>query len=169
MTLEEAIKMAIDYEIRIRDLYRDAAGNTPYPDGKRIFKLLEDDEQNHVDYLNHQLEQWKETGMLTADKLESIIPPLDLLPKEVNKIEKQLARDDLNDEKQMLSKALQAEVETSRFYKQMVDEMDSEGKKLFAQFLEIEDRHIQAVQFELDYVSQTGYWFDFKEFDMEGW
>ena len=34
-------------------------------------------------------------------------------------------------------------------------------------FLEIENNHIRMVQFELDYVSKTGYWFDFKEFDME--
>ena len=42
-----------------------------------------------------------------------------------------------------------------------------ETKKMFANFLEIEERHVSAVQAELDYVSRTGYWFDFKEFDME--
>jgi len=43
----------------------------------------------------------------------------------------------------------------------------AEGRALFARFLEIENNHIKAVQFELDYMSKTGYWFDFKEFDME--
>ena len=31
----------------------------------------------------------------------------------------------------------------------------------------IEDGHIDAVQAELDYLNSTGYWFDWKEFDME--
>jgi hypothetical protein len=38
---------------------------------------------------------------------------------------------------------------------------------MFARFLEIEAGHIAIVQAELDYISHTGYWFDFKEFDME--
>jgi hypothetical protein len=38
---------------------------------------------------------------------------------------------------------------------------------MFARFLEIEERHIAAVQMQLDYLTKTGYWFDRKEFDME--
>ena len=53
------------------------------------------------------------------------------------------------------------------FYKQMVAEMQAESRKMFARFLEIEAGHIAIVQAELDYISHTGYWFDFKEFDME--
>jgi hypothetical protein len=49
----------------------------------------------------------------------------------------------------------------------MVEEMPEEGHKMFARFLDIENRHIHAVQMQLDYVTKTGYWFDFKEFDME--
>ena len=49
----------------------------------------------------------------------------------------------------------------------MVDELPAEARPLFQRFLEIENNHVQAVQFELDYMSKTGYWFDFKEFDME--
>jgi rubrerythrin len=59
------------------------------------------------------------------------------------------------------------EIETSAFYQKMVTELPTEGRELFARFLEIENNHIKAVQFEIDYISNTGYWFDFKEFDME--
>jgi hypothetical protein len=38
---------------------------------------------------------------------------------------------------------------------------------MFARFLEIENNHIKTIEFELDYISKTGYWFDVKEFDME--
>ena len=59
------------------------------------------------------------------------------------------------------------EIETSDFYQKMVNELPAEGRTLFERFLEIENNHIKAVQFELDYLSKTGYWFDIKEFDME--
>ena len=49
----------------------------------------------------------------------------------------------------------------------MVAELPNEGQRMFARFLEIEENHIAAVQFELDYLTKSGYWFDFKEFDME--
>jgi len=67
----------------------------------------------------------------------------------------------------MLSNALKGEVLTSEFYEKMVSDSDGQVKKMFARFLEIENGHIAAVQAELDYVMNTGYWFDFKEFDME--
>ena len=74
---------------------------------------------------------------------------------------------DLSSVKVILSRALKAEVETSNFYEKMVNEMTDEGQNMFSRFLEIEENHIAAVQAELDYITNTGYWFDFKEFDME--
>ncbi|MGD9006323.1 MAG: hypothetical protein PVG41_00315 [Desulfobacteraceae bacterium] len=49
----------------------------------------------------------------------------------------------------------------------MTSELPGNIKEMFARFLEIEDAHVEAVKAELDYVMRTGYWFDFKEFDME--
>jgi rubrerythrin len=167
MTLEKAIKTAIEYEIRIRNLYVEYAEKVIDPAGKRLFQSLGDDEQNHVKYLESRLEIWQATGKLAVDKLESTIPSREVITREVGKLEDRMSKDDRKDEKQMLSKALRIEVETSDFYEKMVAEMSGEGRRMFARFLEIEEEHIDAVQFQLDYISQTGYWFDFKEFDME--
>lgn len=167
MTLEEAIKTAIEYEIRIRDLYAEAAQKTADPVGKRIFQALTDDEQKHVNYLESRLSIWRETGKLEVAELESAIPSKAAISRSVGRLEQRMSKDDRKDEKQMLSKALRVEVETSDFYQKMVDEITGEGRRMFARFLEIEEGHITAVQTELDYITQTGYWFDFKEFDME--
>ena len=67
----------------------------------------------------------------------------------------------------MLSKALAMEIETSRFYKEMIDQVASDHRAMFTRFLEIEDNHIEAVQFELDHLGNTGFWYGFEEFDME--
>ncbi|MBU0768352.1 MAG: rubrerythrin, partial [Proteobacteria bacterium] len=160
-------KTAIEYEIRIRDLYVEAAAKTSDPVGRRIFQTLGDDEQHHVDYLTSRLDIWQQTGKLKIEKLESIVPPKEMITGELGKLQQRMSADDRKDEKQMLGKALKVEVETSGFYKRMVAAMSGEGRLMFARFLEIEDAHIDAVQAELDYITQTGYWLDFKEFDME--
>ena len=167
MTLEEAIKTALDYENRIRDLYREGAEQTKDPTGKKIFRALADDEQRHVDYLNHKLEQWRTTGAITSEHLASAIPPKQAIEKETARLRSRMATDDRGLKQQMLSKALKLEIETSDFYRQMVAQLPPEGQNLFSRFLEIESNHIDAVQFELDYYGRSGYWFDFEEFDME--
>lgn len=167
MTLENAIKTAIEYEIKIRDVYREAEAAVNDKAGKRIFEALGNDEQHHIDYLRHTLEQFKTTGQIASEKLDSAVPARETIDREAAKVESLVTKEYHGVRNQMLSKALQAEIETSDFYRKMVDELAAEGRALFARFLEIENNHIKAVQFELDYLSKTGYWFDFKEFDME--
>ncbi len=167
MTVEEAIRTAIDYETRIRDIYRDAAEKVSDPAGKRIFQMLGDDEQHHVEYLLDRLNCWKKEGKLSVERLKSTIPSMVTITREIEKIKTRMSQEDRRDQKRMLSKALKVEVETSNFFRKMVDEMPHEAQQMFARFLEIEDNHIAAVQAELDYLTKTGYWFDFKEFDME--
>jgi rubrerythrin len=167
MQVEEAIKTAIAYEVRIRDIYLEAAQTVEDEKGKRLFKTLGDDEQHHIDYLQHKLKEFQNSGKIDPEKLESAIPSLETVNQETTKVQSLLKKDFRGIRQQMLSKALKAEVETSSFYQQMVDEMPAEAQAMFARFLEIENNHIRAIQFELDYVGKTGYWFDFKEFDME--
>ncbi len=167
MTLEEAIKTAIEYEIRIRDIYLEATAAVNDEVGKRIFETLGNDEQHHIDYLQHKLEQFQKTGAIEPEKLSSAVPDQESINREAKKVKSLAAKDFLGIKSQMLSKALKMEIETSDFYQKMVNELPAEGRALFERFLEIENNHIKAVQFELDYLSKTGYWFDFKEFDME--
>jgi rubrerythrin len=169
MNLEQAIQTALEYEQKIRDLYSDMVEQSTDAAGKRIFTSLRDDEENHVAYLKSRLQQWRDAGKITVEKLESAIPPPEVIAREVGRLNERTARDDRKNEKQMLSKALHLETETSKFYERLVGEMADEGREMFARFLEIENAHIELVQAELDYLSHTGYWFDFKEFDMEGY
>jgi rubrerythrin len=166
-TLEEAITNAIDYETRIRDLYREAVDGTQDPKGKKVFQALADDEQRHIDYLEAKRTQWYAEGRITVESLTSLIPSSELMTTDIEDLKQTMAGEDRRDEKRMLSKALQVEVETSAFYRTMVAQLEGDARAMFARFLEIEDGHIAAVQAELDYISHTGFWFDFQEFDME--
>ena len=167
MEMEKAIQTAIDYETKIRDIYRDAAKSVHDPEGQRFFKMMGDDEQYHLDYLMERLRLWRKSGKLSAEKLISAVPSKEIIQKETDKIKAHMSTKDLSSVKVILSRALKAEVETSNFYEKMVNEMTDEGQNMFSRFLEIEENHIAAVQAELDYITNAGYWFDFKEFDME--
>ncbi len=167
MELEAAISEAIGYETRIRDLYLHAADETRDAKGAQVFSALAADEQRHIDYLEHKRRQWREEGALTLDPLDSLLPPAAALEAQTAALQEEMRRDDRTDAKRMLSKALKVEVETSAFYRRLVDELDGDARAMFARFLEIEDGHVAIVQAELDYISHTGFWFDWQEFDME--
>ncbi|MFH1865645.1 MAG: hypothetical protein ABIK85_07155 [Candidatus Eisenbacteria bacterium] len=93
MTVEEAIKTSIEYETRVRDVYAEAVNGVQSPEGKRLFQLMMDEEQLHVDYLEAKLDQ---------------------------------------------------------------------------RFLEIEEGHLALVQAQIDQATGSGYWFDVREFTLEG-
>jgi rubrerythrin len=166
MTLEEAIKMALEYETKVRDTYMDAAKKATEDTGKRIFGVLGDEEQGHINYLQSRLEQWQKTGKITAEKLQTVVPSQKVIEQGVKKLHKEMSRSDYGSEMEMLRKALELETDTSNFYHRMVEELGEEGK-MFEQFIKIEEGHKAIVQAEIDYMNKTGYFFDFQEFSME--
>ena len=166
MTLEEAIKMAVDYEIRVRDAYLKSVDSIADETGRRVFKVLGNEEQGHIDYLQSRLDEWQKTGQLSPTKLETIVPSREVIEAGVKKLHDHLSQRDFGTEREMLQKALAMEQETSDFYQRMVAELGEEGK-LFSRFLEIEKGHQAIVQAELDYLNRTGTFFDFQEFTLE--
>jgi rubrerythrin len=71
MDLEQAIITAMDYETRIRDIYREAAQDMVLLVAKNFLKTMGDDEQHHLDYLAERLQTWRKTGQLKVEKLET--------------------------------------------------------------------------------------------------
>lgn len=166
MTLEEAIKMALEYETKVRDAYVDAAAKASDDTGKRIFRVLGEEEQGHIDFLECKLEEWKKNGKVVPETLKTIVPSKDKIASGVKKLNDRISKEDYGSEMEMLRKALDLEIETSNFYRRMVDEMGAEGE-MFTHFLKIEEGHQAIVQAEIDYLSNTGFFFDFQEFSME--
>jgi len=167
MTIEEAIKMALEYENNIRDIYYKGADQIKDQTINRFFRVLGDDEQSHVDYLEVKLIQWQEQGRIDSEVLKSSIPLKDDIAEGLDRVRSIVSEDLRGLVKRALVSALEAEIETSDFYKKMVEELPEEGKNMFKPFITIEEKHISTVQYELDSVNNSGYWFDFMEFDME--
>ena len=66
MTLEKAIKTALEYEEKVRDIYYENAKKFRSETAQKIFTVLGDEEQKHVDYLEAKMKEWQDTSMDSA-------------------------------------------------------------------------------------------------------
>jgi rubrerythrin len=169
MTIEEAIKTALEFERKVHALYETAAKNASDVTAKKVFATLAQEEKGHVSYLESRLAEWHRDGRLSPEKLRTVLPSAQRIRAGVGRTRAGVSKaaNSHDAELSSLYKALAAEDETSAFYIQMVRELPTEGQALFSRFLEIEDGHGAIVQAEIDSVKQMGFWFDLKEFDLE--
>jgi len=169
MHSEEIFAAALQYEEKIRDLYRSTDKIVDDPRGRAIFQALADDEQSHVDFLLYSLEQLKLQKKIEIDKLVSPIPTMEQIEKKIEKLKTKIPILMLGDIKSVLDSALKLEKETSAFYRDACSKTEGEIKAIFEKFQEIEDRHIDVVQIELDHAQHNGMWFNFMEVDLEAY
>jgi len=167
MESSEIFITALKYEEKIRDLYLSAVDIVDDDRGKRLFKALADDEQSHIDFLNYSLDILKEQGDIDAGKLQTPIPSEELIRSNIEEMKAKIPEKMLGDVKRVLNSALQMELETSAYYKDASEKSEGKIKEILEKFVEIEDRHVNVVQVELDYASKSGHWFDFMEASME--
>lgn len=167
MTLEEIIKSAIEYEIRVRDIYVKSLDRIEEESGKKTIKLLAEEEQHHVDYLQSRLEEWQKTGALSKEKLKTALPSKKEITVQLRAVRKNVRKKDYKTEITFLKKALKMERETTDFFKRTVKELSGEEQELFQRFIEIEEGHEALVQAEIDSLTGMGYWFDIGEFRLE--
>ena len=167
MTIEEALKTAIEYETRVWIVYVDALKRATNKIGRRVFGVLASEEQGHLKYLRNRLDEWEKTGSITVENLKTAIPSREAIDEEYKKLNAQMGESPQRSEITMLTNARNLEMETRNFYKKMVSELSGNGQQLFARFVEIEEGHLALVQAELDAVSGNGFWFDMPEFNLE--
>jgi len=167
MTIEEAIKTAIQYEKRVVQVYEEAARASEDETGRKIFAALVKEEEQHVTYLVARLNEWKATGRVTSASLGTVVPSRERIDEGVRTLQTRVARKAPEAEMRLLKRALDVEIETSAFYGRVVKELPAEGRELFERFVEIEEGHQTIVQAEMNAVAGNGYWFDIPEISME--
>ena len=152
----------------MRKVYSEAAKKFKDPVARKIFTVLADEEDRHVAYLESRLDEWEQTGKVTAAALETTIPSEEAIDAAMSTLNKRMAEQDFGVELGMLKKALVLEGEATAFFKRMVAQLQDEEQKLFARFVEIEAGHEAIVQAEIDALTGLGFWFDYTEFRLEG-
>ncbi len=168
MKLEQAINTGIEFELEVRKVYSEAAKKFSDPVARRIFQVLADEEDRHVEYLESRLDEWQKTGKLTAAKLETTVPARRAIEAGLKKLQKRMAVQDFGQELEMLKKALALEIDATNFFTKMVGTLDEAGQQLFQRFVEVEAGHEAIVRAEIDALTGLGFWFDFTEFRLEG-
>lgn len=168
MTIEQAIRTGLDYEMQVRKVYSEAAKKFADRTARKIFSVLADEEDRHVAYLESRLTEWQRQGAVTAEQLETAIPSRAAIESSVRRLQRRMAQQDYSAELEMLKKALALEGEATAFFKRMVAELRPDEARLFARFVEIEEGHEAIVQAEIDALTGLGYWFDYQEFKLEG-
>jgi rubrerythrin len=167
LSLDEAIRTAITYEVKVRNLYKEAEEKATEEVGRRIFAKLAEEEQGHIDFLRARLDEWKADGRVQKMELATVLPSRERMEEGVAKLTKSMEPRDWSVELELLQNALEVESETGQFYKRMVNELPAEGASLFRPFLDIEDLHYDLVQSQLDALQSSGFWFDSMEFRLE--
>ena len=162
MNTEQALKTAIEYEKRVRDVYVEARDETIDPEGKRLFSLMADEEHGHVIYLESKLSHWVTQQKISLDDFDAVRPPDDDIQQAVEKLQDKLLMEGRQEELALLNRALEVETETSQFYARMVAELPMPGKELFRRFLEIETGHLSLVQAEIEYLERKDAWLKVK-------
>ena len=170
MTVEEAIKTAIQFETKVRDTYAHAAEAATDPAAQRVLRVLATEEQGHLDYLSSRLTEWSKEGKVLPAVLKTVLPAREKILEEMKKVRKQMHMGEAERKSALetLKRAQDVETETSAFYERMVATLpDAGAKAMFARFLEIEEGHNAFVAAEIDSVTGLGFWFDLREFDLE--
>ena len=167
MDSAEIFITALQYEERIRDLYLSGVDIVDDERGKALFKGLANDEQSHVDFLKYSLDTLKSEGRIEVDQLTTSIPSQENILSNIETMKAKIPKKMLGDVKRVLNSALQMEIETSAYYLDASKKSEGDIKEILERFVEIEDRHIEVVQVELDYASKSGHWFNFMEISME--
>jgi rubrerythrin len=168
VTIEEAIRTGLEYEIRVLKVYSEAAKKFADPIARKTFTVLANEEERHVQYLESRLGEWQKRGLLVPERLETAIPSKRSIESSVRRLQRRMAEQDYSVELDMLKKALGLEIEATTFFKRMVSELPAEYQSLFGRFVEIEEGHEAIVQAEIDALTGLGYWFDYQEFNLEG-
>lgn len=158
---------ALKFEEKIRDLYREASSMIDDERGKSIFNALAEDEQSHVDFLQYSLKQLRANDTIDVKRLGTAIPEQNLIDANIEKMKGEIPTQMLGDVKTALNSALKMEKETSAFYRDSRDKSEGAIREIFQKFVEIEDRHVDVVQIEIDHAMHNGMWFDFMEVDLE--
>jgi rubrerythrin len=168
MNVSEALKVAIEYEHKVRDHYAKGATAILDPKGKRVFETLAREEQGHLDYLESRLGEWTKRGRVENVPLETILPPRQWAEAAQERFgqghEPAVA---VQAELELLKTALDLERKTSSFYRGLVETLPTADRILFERFLDVELGHVAIVQAEIDALSGMGTWFDIMEFDLE--
>ncbi|MGA1863113.1 ferritin family protein [Deferribacter thermophilus] len=164
--LLKALKTAYEAEKEGLRTYLKFAKQTKVSSGKNMFIQLALDEVDHMELIERFTNQ-----IMEGQKVEVIEVPKGRLSKFMPDVKdvslQKIDKAELGDE-EALKIALEHERKAYEFYKSEAAKAESpEVKEFFEKLAEVEEKHYNIIQAELDTIRNDGFWFDTMEFSVE--
>ncbi len=163
----EILTLAIAVEKESLRRYLELAWQTKDPTGKDIFIRLAMDEYIHRETLEEQI-----TVLNEGREIQPVKLPPSLFEKVLPKLSEKNLRikgKEYQDRLDALLMALEAERKARDFYYQKAEQIQQGHlRDIFIRLAEMEKAHSDIIQAEIDHIQQTGFWFSFPEFTLEG-
>ena len=162
----QAMKTAMEMELSGHKFFTDAAQRVESEVGKKLFGRLAKEELLHLKVFEKVFGDVSR-GVAWKDAVKSVEP--EVYVPYFDEARKNFEPKDLNLELDFLKKALELERKAMAFFDQAAaDAEDSEAREIFKKIREQEQLHYDLIQAEIDHLSGSGFWFDVREFDMDG-
>lgn len=161
----QVLTLAMEREKGGHDFYRDAAGKTSDPKGKRMLEWLARQEMNHFQKLSSQREalanngEWQKPSEVAEPALnKSEFPPISEASGEVR-----ASTGELN----ALRMGIEAEKDSIELYRQAaVDSANEDAKAMFRGLVEEERGHLELLETEYEWLRKAGAYFTLHRFSL---
>ncbi|TEU07607.1 MAG: DUF2202 domain-containing protein [Candidatus Aminicenantes bacterium] len=164
--VENAIKEAIRLEINGRNFFNHAAEITHNELGKKMFEKLAAEEVRHIEVFSKLFTEilkeadWKKYVRDEELEGESAL---------IEKLKERMKGAEGKSETQALSIGMELEENAIRFFQKAADEVDDPAaKEIFRNISEEEKFHYDLLQAQHDSLTNSGFWLDSAEFQMDG-
>jgi len=165
-SLNEALGVAVQLEIKGRKFYQEVAEKTENPTGKAIFLRLANEELVHLQTFQRMIQQdpdlsrWRELSKEPPAK-----PAIPLFDEKARASLKRATADEL----EALRIAMRQEKEAIDYFESVAQQAGDEPSRSILRFVRDQEvYHYDLLQAEYDHITQTGFWFDAAEFRMDG-
>lgn len=163
----QAIETAIHIEEEGVAFYTEAAQQVSDPKGRRMFETLAADEAAHLMLFTSvrtalvEQERWLTPAQVaTLSPARTVTPPL--FRQDGPRAEPPQR------ELEVLRRGIRAEEESIALYTAAAEQTDDpDGRAMYEYLVEQEKGHRTLLEGEYDYLTQTGFWFDVREFGLE--
>lgn len=164
--VEKAIKEAIRLEVNGRNFFNHAAEITHNELGKKMFHKLADEETKHIQAFSKLFSDilkdtdWKKFVRDEELKGESAL---------IDKLKERMKGEEGKSETQALSIGMELEENAIRFFQKAAEDVnDPVAKDIFLSISEEEKFHYDLLQAQHDSLTNSGFWLDSAEFQMDG-
>ncbi|MGB2905708.1 MAG: ferritin family protein [Candidatus Aminicenantaceae bacterium] len=164
--IENAIIGAIQLEVNGRKFFIHAAEVTEHEKGKNMFTFLAEEEVKHLETFSKLFSE-----ILDGDDWKKYIKSSDIEGEAplVERLKERLKSGEGKGETEALSIGMQLEMEAIQFFQKAAAETDDPmARKIFRDIGEEEKFHYDLLQAQHDSVTNSGFWLDGAEFQMDG-